>query len=68
MTGMARITNKLKHWLMQEHKEKWMTKPLHRQLLRQTQQIADSKSWAWLTIGGLKKDPLGHEYPDGPCD
>jgi len=29
---------------MQERKEKWMTKPLHGQLLRQTQQIADAKS------------------------
>jgi len=36
----------LKHRLMQEQKEKWMTKPLHGQFLRQTQQIADSKSWA----------------------
>jgi len=26
----------LKHRLMQEHKEKWMTKPLHGQFLRQT--------------------------------
>jgi len=26
----------LKHSLMQEHKEKWMTKPLHGQFLRQT--------------------------------
>jgi len=34
----------LKHRLMQEHKEKWMTKPLHGQFLRQTQQTADSKS------------------------
>ena len=31
----------LKHRLMQEQKEKWMTKPLHGQFLRQTQQIAD---------------------------
>ena len=44
---------------MQEHKEKWMTKPLHGQFLRQTQQIADSKSWAWLTTGGLKKETEG---------
>jgi len=49
----------LKHRLMQEHKEKWMTKPLHGQFLGQTQQIADSKSWAWLTTGGLKKETEG---------
>jgi len=41
---------------MQEHEEKWMTKPLHGQFLRQTQQIADSNSWAWLTTDGLKKE------------
>jgi len=46
----------LKHRLMQEQKEKWMTKPLHRQFLRQTQQIADSKSWAWLTTDRLKRN------------
>jgi len=44
---------------MQEHKEKWMTKPLHGQFLRQTQQIADVKSWAWLTTGELKKETEG---------
>jgi len=36
-----------------------MTKPLHRQFLRQTQQIADSKSWARLTTGGLNKETKG---------
>jgi len=36
-----------------------MTKPLHGQFLRQTQQTADSKSWAWLTTGGLKKETEG---------
>jgi len=36
-----------------------MTKPLHGQYLRQTHQIADSKSWAWLTTGGLKKETEG---------
>jgi len=49
----------LKHRLMQEYKEIWMTKPLHGQFLRQTQQIADSKSWAWLTTGELKKETEG---------
>jgi len=44
---------------MQEHKEKWMTKPLCGQFLRQTQQIADSKSWPWITAGGLKKETEG---------
>jgi len=44
---------------MQECKEKWMTKPLQGQFLRQTQQMADSKSWAWLTTGGLKKETKG---------
>jgi len=36
-----------------------MTKRLHGQFLRQRQQIADSKSWAWLTTGGLKKETEG---------
>jgi len=36
-----------------------MTKPRHRQFLRQTQQITDSKSWAWLTTGWLKKETEG---------
>jgi len=31
-----------RHRLRQECKEKWMTKPLHRQFLGQTRQIADS--------------------------
>jgi len=33
-----------------------MTKPFYGQFLRQSQQIAASKSWAWLTTGGLKKE------------
>jgi len=45
MTGMARVTNS--------------SSTLHEQFLRQTQQIADSKSWAWLTTGGLKKESEG---------
>jgi len=49
----------LKHRLRQECEEKWMTEPLHGQCLRQTQQIADCKSWAWLTTGGLKKETEG---------
>ena len=32
-----------------------MTKPLHGQFLRETREVADSKSWAWLTSGNLKK-------------
>jgi len=35
-----------------------MTKS-HGQFLRQTQQITDSKSWAWQTTGVLKKEILG---------
>ena len=46
----------LSHRLTQEHKEKWLTKPLHAQFLRQTQEIAYLKTWAWLTTGGLKKE------------
>ena len=33
-----------------------MTKPLHGQFLRQTQQIAHSKSWVWPTTGGPKTE------------
>jgi len=44
---------------MQEHKEKWTTKPLCGHFLSQTQQTADSTSWAWLTRGGLKKETKG---------
>jgi len=50
-TGRENILNdwngednkQLKHRLMQEHKEKWMTKPVHGQFLTQTQQIAHSE-------------------------
>jgi len=49
----------LKHWLRQECKQKCMTEPFHEQFLKQTQQISDSKSWAWLTTGGLKKETEG---------
>ena len=59
MTALVRITNNSNTGLMQEHKENWMTKPLRGQFLRQTHQIADSKSWAWLTTGGLKKETEG---------
>jgi len=36
-----------------------MTKPLHGQFLRQTQQVADLKSWAWPTSGNLKRETEG---------
>jgi len=36
-----------------------MTKPLHGQLLRQSREVADSKSWAWLASGNLKKETEG---------
>jgi len=46
--------------MRQEHKDKCMVaKPLHGQLLRQTQQIADSKNWAWLISGDLKNEAEG---------
>ena len=60
MTGMVRIRNNSSTCrLMQKQKEKWVTKPLRRQFLRQTQQIPDSKSWVWLTTSGLKKETEG---------
>jgi len=59
LPALTHCISQHKHRLMQEHKEKWMTKPLHGQFLRQTQQIADIKSWAWLTTGGLKKETEG---------
>ena len=48
-----------KHRLRQDHKDKWMTKPLHGQSLRQTREVADSKSWLWLASGNLKKETEG---------
>jgi len=40
-----------KHRQRQEHKDKWMMKPLHRQFHK----VADPKSWAWLATSDLKK-------------
>jgi len=34
-----------KYRLRQDHKDKWVTKSLHGQFLRQTREVADSKSW-----------------------
>jgi len=40
-----------KHRQRQEHKDKWITKPLHGKF----HEVADPKSWAWLTSSDLKK-------------
>ena len=37
----------------------WMTKPLHGQFLRQTREVADSKSWACMMPGNVKKETKG---------
>ena len=36
-----------------------MMKLFHGQFLRQTQQVADLKSWAWPTSGNLKRETEG---------
>jgi len=42
-----------------DHKDKWVTNPLHGQFLRQTREVADSKSWTWVASGNPKKETEG---------
>ena len=39
-----------------ERQEKWKEKQMHGQFIRQTKDIADEKSWAWLRNGTLKRE------------
>ena len=39
-----------------ERKERWKEKPMHGQFIRQTMDIADDMSWAWLRNGTLKRE------------
>ena len=42
-----------------ERAEGWKNKPLHGQFLRQTEEIRDDATWAWLRKGALKKETEG---------
>ena len=42
-----------------ERAEGWKNKPLHDQFLRQTEEIRDDATWAWLRKGALKKETEG---------
>ena len=42
-----------------ERKSEWKEKALHRQHLRQTENIASKDSWIWHTKGNLKKESEG---------
>ena len=49
----------LKEKRMAERKDKWQSKPLHGQILRQTEDIRDTASWDWMRKGELKKETEG---------
>ena len=42
-----------------ERAEGWKNKSLHSQFLRQTEEIRDDATWAWLRKGALKKETEG---------
>ena len=46
----------LKRCRAAERKERWKEKPMHGQFIRQTMDIADDISWAWLRNGTLKRE------------
>jgi len=57
LTGTVRLTAQTQP--KAGFSDKWMMKPLHGQLLTQTREVDDSKSWAWLASDNLKKETEG---------
>ena len=39
-----------------KRRERWKEKPMHGHFIRQTKDIADDMSWAWLRSGTLKRE------------
>ena len=42
-----------------KRKERWINKPMHGQLARQTAELSTQESWQWLQRGELKKETEG---------
>ena len=45
--------------VQRERFESWTIKPLHSQILRQTEDVRDKTSWNWMQKGDLKKETEG---------